>query len=241
MSWLHQQCIFDIDDTPAARRAQSAQDEAPEGDSTDFWDRLIADELHYDPRTQNYQRTGPAAIPITDDLFRELEIMLAKAPSEHPLLRLVSEGPIGEHDDEENSEYAGVSWSLEARQRVRVTNVLSRWCGAISDPRHALLSPDAPARNYQALVSVLVTAWVEEALDEDRLIRLADELFSAFLGDSNSPGFLGRSDEQLRTTMLQQLDDAVREWAAAIAYLALRPERPWRTSSTTGSLSYEPG
>ena len=52
MSWLHQQCIFDIDDTPAARRTQSAQNDAPEGESTDFWDRLMADELSYDPRTR---------------------------------------------------------------------------------------------------------------------------------------------------------------------------------------------
>ena len=54
MSWLHQQCIFDIDDTPAARRAQSAQNDAPEEENTDFWDRLMAEELSYDPRTANY-------------------------------------------------------------------------------------------------------------------------------------------------------------------------------------------
>ena len=90
MSWLHQQCIFDIDDTPAARRAQAAQDEAPEEESTDFWDRLAAEELRYDPRTQNYRGMGPTVMPIGHDLFRELEIMLAKAPLGHPLLRLVS-------------------------------------------------------------------------------------------------------------------------------------------------------
>jgi hypothetical protein len=225
MSWLHQQCIFDIDDTPAARRAQGAQDEAPEEDSTDFWDRLISDELNYDPRTQNYRRVGPGVMPIGHDLFRELEIMLAKAPLEHPVLRLI--GPTAEQDDDGDHEHSGVSWTLEARQRVRVTNVLSRWCRAVSDPRHALLRPDAPATNYQALVGVLVTAWVEDALDEDRLVRLAGELFGAFLGDGKSPGFLGRADEQLRATVLHQLDHAVREWAAALAYLALRPHTPW--------------
>src|SRR5439155_17717678 len=40
-------------------------------------------------------------------------------------------------------------------------------------------------------------------------------------------GFLGRADEQLRATVLYELDDAVREWAAALAYLALRPRMPW--------------
>ncbi|WP_028061001.1 phospholipase D-like domain-containing protein [Candidatus Solirubrobacter pratensis] len=229
MGWLHQQCIFDIDETPAARRAQGAQDEAPEEESTDFWDRLISEELNYDPRTQNYRRIGPTVMPIGHDLFRELEIMLAKAPLDHPVLRLITGAPTGEPPPEGDDGPTGVSWSLEARQRVRVTNVLSRWCRAVSDPRHALLRPDAPAANYQALVSVLVTAWAEGALDEDRLVRLAGELFGAFLGDGKSPGFLGRADEQLRATVLYQLDDAVSEWAAALAYLALRPHRPWKS------------
>ena len=226
MVWLHQQCIFDIDDTPAARRTKSAQDEAHEEENTDFWDRLLSEELNYDPRTQNYRRTGPAVMPIGQDLFRELEIMLAKAPLENPVLRLIAgqQPPNGLHD-----KHTGVSWSLEARQRVRVTNVLSRWCRAVSDPRHALLRPDAPADNYQALVSVLATAWAQHVLDEDRLVRLAGELFGAFLGDGKSPGFLGRADEELRATALHQLGESVIEWAAALAYLALRPHRPWQS------------
>jgi hypothetical protein len=75
---------------------------------------------------------------------------------------------------------------------------------------------------------LLATAWAEGALDEDRIIRLADELLGAFLGDGKSPGFLGRADQDLRETVLNQLDDAVRQWAAAIAYLALRPDRAWK-------------
>ena len=229
MSWLHQQCIFDIDDTPAARRAQAAQDEAPEEENTDFWDRLAAEELRYDPRTQNYRGMGPTVMPIGHDLFRELEIMLAKVPLGHPVLRLVSGAPAAEEPPDDEHEHRGASWSLEARQRVRVTNVLSRWCRSVSDPRHALLRPDAPATNYQALLAVLVTAWAEAALDEERLVRLASELFGAFLGDGKSPGFLGRADEQLRETVLHGLDDAIREWAAGLAYLALSPNRPWRS------------
>ena len=226
MSWLHQQGIFDIDDTPAARRTQSAQNDAPEEESTDFWDRLMADELSYDPRTANYPGMTSGIKPIGHDLFRELEIMLAMAPRDNPLLRLVSGDSPSKPQTED--EHVGTTWSLEARQRVRVVNVLSRWCRAISDPRHALLHPDAPAANYQALLSVLVTAWVEDAIDEDRLIRLAAELFGAFLGDGRSPGFLGRADQDLRDMVLRHLDHRVREWAAGIAYLALRPERPWK-------------
>ena len=151
MSWLHQQGIFDIDDTPAARRAQSAQSDAPEEESTDFWDRLMADELSYDPRTANYPGMASGLKPIGHDLFHELEIMLAMAPRDNPLLRLVSGDTAG--TPQAGNEHAGTTWSLEARQRVRVVNVLSRWCRAVSDPRHALLRPDAPATNYQALLA----------------------------------------------------------------------------------------
>ncbi len=226
MSWLHQQGIFDIDDTPAARRAQSAQGGAPEEESTDFWDRLMADELSYDPRIANYPGMTSGATPIGHELFRELEIMLAMAPRDSPLLRLVSGDTPGTSETED--ENAGTTWSLEARQRVRVVNVLSRWCRAVSDPRHALLRADAPAANYQALLTVLVIAWLEDAIDEDRLIRLAGELFGAFLGDGKSPGFLGRADQDLRASVLSSLDSRIREWAAGAAYLALRPERPWK-------------
>lgn len=227
MSWLHQQGIFDIDDTPAARRAQAAQDDAPGGEGTDFWDRLMAEELSYDPRAANYPGMASGITPLGHDLFRELEIMLAMAPRDNPLLRLVSGDSAG--SPVAGAEDRGVTWSLEARQRVRVVNVLSRWCRAVSDPRHALLRPDAPATNYQALLTVLVIAWVEEAIDEDRLVRLAGELFNAFIGDGKSPGFLRRADQDLCATVLRELDDSVREWAAGMAYLALHPDRPWKS------------
>jgi hypothetical protein len=226
MSWLHQQGIFDIDDTPAALRARSTQSDAPEEESTDFWDRLLADELSYDPRIPNYPGMASGGTPIAHDLFRELEIMLAMAPRDNRVLRLVSGDSA--HKPNNGGEHAGTSWSLEARQRVRVVNVLSRWCRAVSDPRHELLRPDAPAANYQALLTVLVIAWMEEAIDEEHLVRLAGELFGAFLGNGKSPGFLGRADQDLRATVLRHLDSGVREWAAGVAYLALRPERPWR-------------
>jgi hypothetical protein len=187
----------------------------------------MAEELSYDPRAANYPGMASGVIPLGHDLFRELEIMLAKAPRDNPLLRLVSGDSAGK--PETGNEDTGVMWSLEARQRVRVVNVLSRWCRAVSDPRHALLRPDAPATNYQALLTVLVIAWVEEAIDEDRLVRLAGELFSAFIGDGKSPGFLRRADQDLCGTVLRELDDSVREWAAGVAYLALRPDRPWKS------------
>jgi hypothetical protein len=32
---------------------------------------------------------------------------------------------------------------------VRAYNLLNRWCDAVADPRHALISPNAPVINYQ--------------------------------------------------------------------------------------------
>ena len=139
MSWVHARCIFDIDDTPAARRAQSAQDSAPEEESTDFWDRLMAEELSYDHRALNYPSMSHGTLPPGHDLFRELEIMLALAPRDDPVLRLISGSSAGTSGPE--GEHTGVTWSLAAREQVRVVNVLSRWCRAVSDPRHALLRP----------------------------------------------------------------------------------------------------
>ena len=217
---------------PGARNPPRS--DAPEEESTDFWDRLMADELSYDPRTANYPGMTSGLKPIGHDLFRELEIMLAMAPRDNPVLRLVSGNSAGKPQAREAS-IRGITWSLEARQRVRVVNVLSRWCRAISDPRHALLRPDAPATNYQALLTVLVTAWAEDAIDEDRLIRLAGELFGAFLGDGKSPGFLGRADEDLRDMVLDHLD---------VGYVSGQPgSRTWpcvrnghgKKLSTTGS------
>ena len=89
MSWLHQQGIFDLGDTRAVRRAQAAQDGATEEETTDFWDRLMAEELSYDPRSANYSGMGSGIPPLGHDLFRELEIMLAMAPPDNPVLRLI--------------------------------------------------------------------------------------------------------------------------------------------------------
>jgi len=227
MGGLNQRCIFDLDDTAAIRRVQAAQEEEGAEDSDEFWDRLMEEELAYDPRTKNYRDYSPGGLLIGHDLFRELEIMLAKAPGERSWLRLATASPDEEIDQQPSSEDAEKrSWSLEVRQEVRVSNVLSRWCRAVSDPRHALLRPDAPAANYEALVGALAAIWEEHALDGERLIRLTGELFGAFLGDDKSPGFLGRADEQLRDQVLQNLDPASCESAAGLAYLALA-RRGW--------------
>ena len=69
---------------------RSTQSDAPEEESTDFWDHLLADELSYDPRIANYPGMASGGTPIGHDLFRELEIMLAMAPRDNRLLRLVS-------------------------------------------------------------------------------------------------------------------------------------------------------
>ncbi len=227
MGGLNQHCIFDLDDTAAIRRAQAAQEDEGAEDSDDFWERLMEDELAYDPRTKHYRDYAPGGLLIGHDLFRELEIMLAKAPGERSWLRLVTATPDDKADEAQGSEDAEKrSWSLELRQKVRVSNVLSRWCRAVSDPRHALLRPDAPAFNYEALIGALVRIWEEHALDDERLARLAGELFGAFLGDDKSPGFLGRADEQLHDQVLQNLDPTACESAAGLAYLALAP-RGW--------------
>jgi HKD family nuclease len=225
--WAHDKFIFDLDDTAAIRRANDAAAEnAGDQDVSDFWDKYARAELEYDARTHSYRplgagRSGTAG-PV-DELLRELQTLLHASPdAPHPVLRVLTSAVQG---TEEPS--AGTPWTMDARQRVRAYNLLNRWCDAVADPRHALISPDAPVINYQTLLSVLLLAWVHEALDEDHLRRLLLKLLKAFIGAADGQGFLGRAEEELRVAALEHLDVFMVEVAAGLVAAALGPGTPW--------------
>ncbi len=117
---------------------------------------------------------------------------------------------------------------MEARQRVRAYNLLSRWSDAVADPRHALVSADAPAINYQTLLGVLLLAWLHEALDEDHLRRLLLKLLTAFVGEADGHGFLGRVADADRTAVVERLNPFMVEVAAGLVAIALAPGAQWR-------------
>jgi hypothetical protein len=77
LSWAHQHFIFDLEDTPAARRAKNAQQQQADQDDTGFWERYVRDELTYDTRSQTYRPlSGARTLASGDLLLREIEAML---------------------------------------------------------------------------------------------------------------------------------------------------------------------
>lgn len=218
LAWAHRQFIFDIDDTPAIQHArQSAELEA--ADSTGFWERYAREQLSYDPRSQTYRPLAPAGHSAeTDLLLREIEAMLQAAPHDRRL-RLVrggAEEPVGPGG-------AGHPWSLSARQRLRARNLIRRWARALPDPRHAWLAPEAPARNYEALIEVLTLIWLGEGLEHDQILELLGEVWTGLLGSDSRKGLVDRADPELRELVLGEVHQDVRELAAGMAYAALAP------------------
>src|SRR5204863_475353 len=83
------------------------------------------------------------------------------------------------------------------KERLRARNLLRRWARALADPRHAWLSPEAPARNYEALLEVLTLIWLADALEEHRMDELLGEMWAGFIGSESRRGFLQRGVDGL--------------------------------------------
>ena len=223
LAWAHRRFIFDIEDTPALKRATNAQ-EQQQIDDTGFWERYAREELVSDPRSQTYRPIGTSAsLTDADALLREIEAMLHAAPEDRRL-RIVTGHLPGKSNGGDGT---SSTWSLTARERVRARNLLRRWARALADPRHAWLSPGAPAINYEALLEVLTMIWINEALDDSDVLDLLEEVWTAFLGSNARSGLLDRAEPGLVTEVLQSLTEGARELAAALAYCALHRDVPW--------------
>ena len=224
--WAHDKFIFDPDQTGAFRRAEDAAGEAASAEeATDFWERYANEELQYDPRTQSYKPLtirGASAEPV-DELLRELQMLLHAAPDapRHPFLRVLTLG--GDDDDNggDGTRGTGTPWTMEARQRVRAYHLLMRWSTAVSDPRHALVAPAAPAVNYQILLGIVLLAWTHEALEFKQLRKLLLALLDGFIGRGNGQGYLGRIDAEQRASAVARLDPDFVEIGAGLACLAI--------------------
>jgi len=221
--WAHDKFIFDPEETTAFRRAQDAAGEATDAeDVTDFWQRYVEEELQYDPRSQTYRplTAGTAAGPV-DELLRELQMLLHAAPDVpgSAVLRILTSD--GDGNGGGDSGAPGTPWTMDARQRVRAFNLLARWANAVADPRHALLSPNAPVVNYETLLVVLVLAWINDALEPKRLRKLLLSLLNSFVGPTDGQGFLGRLGEAERASAVARIEPELVEVAAGLAYVVL--------------------
>lgn len=221
--FLHETCIFDIDETPAATDARRAGEHSPEQENPAFWDRLMRETLGVDHRADSYKRLQERSALLEDDLFSLLSIMLDRAPGERRLRLLVGAEP--EDADSEPSE--GARWSVEARLRVRVTRVLRRWSRALADPRLRWLSELAPVRNYVALLMATGALWQEGILDKIRAAAVLEDLFGSFVRHERTPGYLATLDDARRAEAVRVLPDEAVELAAALLYCSLSSEAPW--------------
>lgn len=218
---LHQECIFDIDETPAAERARRlASEEGGDSVSWDFLEELTKEELRLDPRLDRYPRGSTSWVSDEDDLIGLLKLMLGRTPEERHLKPVAPPAaPPGEG--------TGVKWTPEQKLQVRVNNVLQRWCGALNDPRFIWIDRYAPVRNYSALLLGLAECWEQEFLPCDRLTRLLETLFTGFVASERAPGYLlGLSNDDCAQA-LDRLPREARLIGGALCYCLLRNEANW--------------
>jgi len=214
--WLHQECIFDIDETPAGARIgrrMGEETEGSEGVDWSFVEELAKEELRLDPRVDRY-RHARAGLP-DDEVFDLLQLMLDKTPGKKGL-HLVY--PVARKPEPGKE---GTPWTMEKRLEVRVFNVLQRWCSALADPRFLWIERTAPVRNYTALLIALTRCWEEEFLPVDRVLRLFEALMTSFVGTERVRGYLLTANEDERKQALARMPDEARSLAAVLTYGAL--------------------
>lgn len=223
LSWAHQHFIFDLDDTPAVRRANNAEEQQREQDDTGFWERYVREELMYDTRSQTYRPlSGARTLGSVDLLLREIEAMLKAAPHERRL-RVVRDDTATD-----DGEQTGHAWSFSARQRLRARNLIRRWARALADPRHVWVATDAPAVNYTALIDLLTLIWLGDGLgDDDVMVELLEEVWSGLLGAPGRKGLFDVADDELCSAFLEDVSDDTRHLATGLAYVALHNDMPW--------------
>jgi hypothetical protein len=214
---LHRDALFDIDDTPAARRVAALQGSDPAADA-EFWERYLNDELQLDPRAAHYgHRRTAAPKPLDSPLDWLLSQMLDRVP-EHGVLRLLG----GEM--RHNPERPGALWTPNQRLQVRAFNILQRWCRALTDPRARWFGDMAPVKHFALLLATLCEIWAQRTwLPVHRLPALAETLFGAFIRTERSTGYLFGLDSDQREAALELVrQPAIRAKACALAIAALR-------------------
>jgi hypothetical protein len=224
LAGLHREAVFEIDDTPAARRLADAGSSDAEADA-EFWDRYLRDELPLDPRWAHYQPAGAGVrvLPLDSNLGWLLDQMLHRVPL-HGELHLLN----GEVRNDRDFERTDQSWTPSQRLQVRAYNVLQRWCLALNDPRARWLDELAPVTHFGALVSALCEIWAQRTwLPAHRLPGLAHALFGAFIRTDRSPGYLLSIGDDERARAIAAVRNAgLQAKACALAIAALSMGKP---------------
>lgn len=231
---LNAACIFDFDETPAAKRIARAAD--TESDDPDFWDRLTREELRQDPRVARYMQLG-GTTPMLDGVFLDIARMLEGVPG------IAGLHAVGDSEGDSGGSRTGKHWTPDRRLQIRLFNLLERWCAALSDPRLQWISLLTPVGNFAALVGALRECWARGYLPEHRVVTLTGVLLTSFVRDERRPGFLARLDDADRTEALAALSaSSTSAFVTALVYAAVRPSLKdlliylfaWQPSLTDG-------
>ena len=224
LQFLHERCIFDIDETGAATRARRlANEESGEHEGNwDFLEELLKDELRLDPRVERYRIDTSTGLPEDDEILGLLRLMLDRTPSERGLHAV---GQTRDSDDDRNT---GTPWTPERRLQVRLFNVLERWCGALNDPRFRWIDPSAPTRNFSALLAALYECWEQAYLPPARVEHLLETLYGSYIRTERGSGYLLSVEAEERTSALRRLPPEATVLGGALAYASLAPAQEWR-------------
>jgi hypothetical protein len=218
---LRVSCYFDV--ASAQRRStERALDTAMAGDAS-FWDQT--GKLDLTRAGGRHSHLGQSRLDA-NPVFAQLQAMLLQAPYLPPL-RLLAAGT-ETMDDDDDPDRPARAWKLQTRIRVRVMNVLRRWCESVSDPDLREFDPNTPAENYLQLVGALQRLWLGDGqrrfLSLDDLKSLLTILLGAVVGRTPRMGLMPALDEAHRLRVRERIKAAAADRVAALLLFdALRP------------------
>lgn len=223
---LQASCFFEPRKAKGKRNLAVQREVLAEGDSS-FWERLGKLDLE---AATTYQRSRFARGHLdTDPIFAQLRAMLLQAPY-LPELRAILSEPVRDTNKEEDPEAVRRRWSIDTRLRVRIFNILKRWCRAVRDPQLLALDPMFCVHNYRALLQALGELWWGDGeggryFDDDHLHALLRELLESLVGEGTDKGLFRIVNDATRERLVADLrDHGATDNVAVLLYDTLRPE-----------------
>ena len=224
---LQASCFFEPRRARRTRTAVVTEEQGAESD-TSFWQRLGKLNLSAVPLGHR-SRFGRGHL-ANDPIFAQLRALLIRAPY-LPELKPIRPSAIDD-DDIDDPDAARRQWAMETRQRVRIFNVLRRWCRAVRDPELLALDPLLTTHNYRALLQALGELWRGDGeggryFEERHLHQLLAALVESLVGEQGThKGALIVADARARERMVEDLREHGAPTALAqLLFDVLRPER----------------
>jgi hypothetical protein len=236
---LQGSCYFEPRRAKRRRTVVVTKEQDAESD-TSFWHRLGELDLDAVPLARR-SRFGRGHL-ATDPIFTQLHALLIRAPY-LPELKPIRPSAIPD-DDLDDPDAARRRWAMETRQRVRIFNVLRRWCRAVRDPELLALDPLLTTHNYRALLQALGELWRGDGeggryFDEHHLHQLLATLAESLVGEQGThKGAVVVADSGARERMVEDL----REHGAptALGQLLFDVVRPERRDRVAVVLEWQP-